>query len=29
VLRERVRLYFTSGASSARYAALYRDLMAA
>ena len=29
VLRERVRLYFTSGASSARYAALYRDRMAA
>ncbi len=29
VLRERVRLYFTSATSSARYAALYRDLMAA
>jgi len=29
VLRERVRLYFTSGASSARYAALYQGLIAA
>ncbi|MFO1144220.1 MAG: GT4 family glycosyltransferase PelF [Amaricoccus sp.] len=28
-LRERVRLYFTSGASSARYASLYRSLVAA